>query len=122
VGGGPAPQSVCGGGKGRPEGVALRRGLQPLEVPARVAHEVESSSEMPACSTPHIASRKSDMKRISRRVGQLVRPRLAEVPPSSMRSCAGIELMVDGDVRQVEKAIAHARVLPVDDPHAVRGR
>ncbi len=61
-------------------------------------------------------SRKSDMKRISRSAGQAacVR-RLAEVRLE--QRCLGVlvQAVVHGQVAQVEVAVAHPRVLPVDD-------
>ena len=48
----------------------------------------------------------------SRRGGR----RLAEVGPQQAPPAALVELVVDREVGEVEVAVAHARVLPVDDP------
>ena len=49
----------------RAEARRCRRALEPLEVlAARSSAKSKSSSEIPCWTTPHIASRKSDMKRI----------------------------------------------------------
>ena len=56
------------------------------------------------------------MNRISVQRVEVVARQLAEVRPSSSRLLVRAELVVDGEVREVEEAVAHARVLPVDDP------
>ena len=42
----------------------------------------------------------------------------AEVGVEERRAAVGVELVVDREVREVEEDVAHARVLPVDDPDA----
>ena len=46
-------------------------------------------------------------------------PRIAEVRREQLSARVGIELVVDREVREVEEAVAHARVLPVDDPQVL---
>ena len=43
---------------------------------------------------------------------------LAEVRLEQRLAAVAVELVVDREVREVEEDIAHARVLPIDDPEA----
>ena len=75
----------------------------------------KSSPDTADCTTPHIASRKSDMKRMSSSACDVCAPNLPEVRDEQRLAPGRIELVVDREVREVEEAVAHARVLPVDD-------
>ena len=47
------------------------------------------------------------------------RPGLAEVGAEQRLALRRVELVVDGEVREVEEPVSHPRVLPVDDPQAL---
>ena len=71
---------------------------------------------MPCCSTLHIASRKSDTTRM-----RLSRANLAGRTSAFVGVQQGLiglrrQLVVDAEVAEVEERVAHAGVLPVDDP------
>ena len=72
---------------------------------------------------PTSPSRKSDMIRISRSAAK--RRGVHGSPPVGGQQplvVGLVEAVVDRQVAEVEVAVAHARVLPVDDPHAARRR
>ena len=73
---------------------------------------------MPCCSTPHIASRKSDTTRISVSRASARGRHGAVVRLEQDRVLVRRQLVVDAEVAEVEERVAHAGVLPVDDPDA----
>ena len=86
----------------------------------RRPRSLRRASEIACCTTPHIASRKSDIRRISPRRARWRSSDLAERMARAARSSrVGVEVVVHGEVPEVEERIAHARVLVVDDPRVV---
>ena len=59
------------------------------------------------------------MNRISAERAESSVPTLAEVRVQERLVVVLVELMVDREVREVEEEVAHAGVLPVDDPDAL---
>ena len=79
-----------------------------------------SRARRSACwTTPHIASRKSDMNRISSRArGPAPRARRSTRRAARWSPSASNSWLIEKFARS-KNAIAHARVLPVDDPEAL---
>ena len=74
---------------------------------------------MPCCTTPHIASRKSLMIFMS--ASRAARRGVAAPKYATSSAALGVrvELVVHGEVAEVEVAVVHARVLPVEQPEPV---
>ena len=77
--------------------------------------------ECTSARAPHIPSRTSrdDPIRAPARATALGRGRTARSRLEQAAVVRVAELVVDGEVREVEEPLVHARVLPVDDPHAL---
>ena len=75
---------------------------------------------MACCTTPHIASRKSLITFMSATPRRAARRRRSPKYADDQRGLGvGVELVVRGQVAEVEVAVVHARVLPVEEPQPV---
>ena len=92
--------------------------LEPLEVLVRVGAEVEVELGDPLLDdAPHrLAEVGHESHQGQRR--RFLDGSLAEVAAQKLVVLLFGELVVDGEIRQVEEDVAHARVLPVHDPQA----
>src|SRR5687768_11096654 len=100
------------------EGRLGSRPLEPLEMLARVGLEVEVELRYPLLDdSPHrLAEVGHEAHEDERR--DLRGSRLAEVFLQQRAVLVLAELVVDGEVREIEEDVPHARVLPVDDADA----